>query len=274
MGLSDVSDLAWRVEEACINAWPSPRQVVQGHWLIRFSGGATRRTNSVNPLRAERHDPTEIVESAQALYRAQAQPALFRVPSIARGIDGQLEQMNFTYEGETCTLFADLSGATPTWDHGVDLTTKPTGEWLKAKARLTPLQDNEHWIYEAMLGAIVAPGAFAATRVGLEIVSVAYGVVHDGLLVVESVVTDPAHRQRGLARRTVGKLIDWACGQAASGAALQVVADNDAAILLYRSLGFTRELYRYHYRREPIHRPIARGGEARVQFTARNAGQS
>jgi ribosomal protein S18 acetylase RimI-like enzyme len=269
MGLSDVSDLAWRVEEACINAWPSPRQVVQGHWLIRFSGGSTRRTNSVNPLRAQSHDLTEIVESAQALYRAQAQPTLFRVPSIVRGVDGELEQMNFTFEGETCTLFADLSAASPTWDHGVELTTKPTGEWLKAKARLTPLQDYEHWIYEAMLGAIVAPRAFASARVDGQVACVAYGVVHDGLLVVESVVTDPAYRQRGLARRTVGKLIDWACGQAASGAALQVVADNEPAILLYRSLGFSRELYRYHYRREPIHRPIARAGEPKVQFTAR-----
>jgi N-acetylglutamate synthase len=268
MGLSDLSDLAWRAEEACINAWPSPRQVVQGHWLIRFSGGPTRRTNSVNPLRADSHDPSEIVEAAQALYRAQGQATLFRVPSIAGSIDGQLEQMNFTYEGETCTLFADLAEAVPTWDHGVELTTKPTGEWLQAKARLTPLQDTEHWIYEAMLGAIVAPRAFAASRVDGQIASVAYGVVHDGLLVVESVVTDPALRQRGLARRTVGKLIDWACGQAARGATLQVVADNTPAILLYRSLGFERELYRYHYRREPIHRPIARLGEAKVQFTA------
>jgi N-acetylglutamate synthase len=269
MGLSDLSDLAWRVEEACINAWPSPRQVVQGHWLIRFSGGPTRRTNSVNPLRAESHDPTEIVESAQALYRAQGQPTLFRAPSIARGIDDKLEQMNFTFEGETRTLFADLSKTAPTWDHGVELTTRPTGEWLQAKARLTPMQESEHWIYEAMLGAIVAPRAFAASRVDGQVASVAYGVVHDGLLVVESVVTDPAHRQRGLARRTVGKLIDWACGQASRGAALQVVADNEPAIMLYRSLGFSRELYRYHYRREPIHRPIARVGETKVQFTGR-----
>ena len=62
----------------------------------------------------------------------------------------------------------------------------------------------------------------------------------------------------------MGKLIDWACGQAAEGAALQVVADNAPAHMLYRSLGFDRELYRYHYRREPLRLPAARTGEGRV----------
>lgn len=256
MRFDDPGDLAWTVEEACLNAWPSPRQVVMGDWLIRISGGSTRRTNSVNPLRGGFHDPGVVLETAQALYRRQGQDTIFRIPSIAAGADRSLEALGYTFEGETCTLFADLTAVTPTWDHMVELTTRPTGEWLKAKARLSPLQENEHWIYEAMLGAIAAPRAFAASRVEGEIASVAYGVVHDGLLVVESVVTDERLRQRGLARRTVGKLLDWACGQAAKGAALQVVADNAPAHMLYRSLGFGRELYRYHYRREPLVRRV------------------
>jgi ribosomal protein S18 acetylase RimI-like enzyme len=264
MGFDEPAELVWRVEEACLNAWPSPRQAVHGDWLIRVAGGSTRRTNSINPLRAERHDPRDVLEPAQALYRAQGQDTIFRIPSMAIGADGPLEQLGYSFEGETCTLFADLAGVAPAWDHGVELTTRPTGEWLKAKARLTPVQDHDQWIYEAMLGAIVAPRAFAGIRVEDEIASVAYGVVHDGLLVIESVVTDERFRQRGLARRTVGKLIDWACGQAARGAALQVVADNHPAHLLYRSLGFDRELYRYHYRREPIWRSAARFVEQSV----------
>jgi ribosomal protein S18 acetylase RimI-like enzyme len=191
------------------------------------------------------------------MYRRAGQDTIFRIPSIASGADRPLENLGFSYEGETCTLYADLTAAAPTWDHAVELTTRPTSEWLKAKARLSPMPENEHWIYEAMLGAIAAPRAFAASRVEGQIASVAYGVVHDGLLVVESVVTDERLRQRGLARRTVGKLIDWACGQAATGACLQVVADNAPAHMLYRSLGFDRELYRYHYRREPVDRRSA-----------------
>ena len=35
--------LAWRIEEACWNAFPSLRQVLLGNWLMRFSEGLTRR---------------------------------------------------------------------------------------------------------------------------------------------------------------------------------------------------------------------------------------
>lgn len=248
--VSEAGDLNWRVEEACLNAWPSPRQVVAGDWVIRIAGGDTRRTNSVNPLRAAAHDPRQVLEAAQAVFRAQGQPTLFRIPDMVQG-DAVLEELGFSYEGGTTTLFADLSAAEPSWDEAVELTNRPTNEWLKAKAKMSAQSEQEQWVYEAMLGSIVAPKAFAASRVDGEIGSVAYGVVHEGLLIVESVVTDSALRQRGLARRTVGKLLAWACGQAAQGAALQVVSDNTPAIGLYRTLGFGRELYRYHYRREP-----------------------
>jgi len=71
-----------------------------------------------------------------------------------------------------------------------------------------------------------------------------------GLLCVESVVTDVTVRRRGYARRMLSALIGWARTAGAEGVCLQVEADNQPAISLYRSLGLA-ELYRYHYRREP-----------------------
>jgi ribosomal protein S18 acetylase RimI-like enzyme len=40
----------------------------------------------------------------------------------------------------------------------------------------------------------------------------------------------------------------WAAQNGARGACLQVFAANQPAIGLYQSLGFSAELYRYHYR--------------------------
>jgi N-acetylglutamate synthase len=243
-------DLTWRVEEACLNAWPSPRQVVFDKWLLRRSGGPTRRTNSVNPLRARSHDPTTIIEAAQRLYHASNQPALFRVPSMAHGMDPPLERAGFLAEGETCTLMADLGDALLADLHDVAIAGAPGTEWLSAKRRLTPVSDGGHQVYLAMVDAIALPKAFAAVRHQGQIVSVAYGAIHEDLLVVESVATDAGFRQQGFGYRTVGSLIGWARREGARKACLQVAADNVAGRALYRKLGFDTELYRYHYRRE------------------------
>ena len=96
-----------------------------------------------------------------------------------------------------------------------------------------------------------APAAFAAVRKGDVIVSVAYGAVHAGWLCIEAVATDPAWRGQGLASRTVQALMTWGAAQGAGRAGLQVQAENAAAQSVYRRLGFDRELYRYHYMRQP-----------------------
>jgi ribosomal protein S18 acetylase RimI-like enzyme len=99
-----------------------------------------------------------------------------------------------------------------------------------------------------MTATIIIPKAFASVEVEGRIVAKAYGAIHDDMLVLESVATDPAYRQRGYSRKVVSALLTWAKAEGAVAACLQVQADNVPALGLYNRLGFTRELYRYHYR--------------------------
>jgi ribosomal protein S18 acetylase RimI-like enzyme len=105
--------------------------------------------------------------------------------------------------------------------------------------------------YRRIVEAIVIPAGFVGLREDGEWTALAYGAIHDGLLCCESVVVDPLRRGRGYGRRMMSGLFAWGLARAAQAVCLQVSAGNDAGLALYRGLGLSRELYRYHYRREP-----------------------
>jgi ribosomal protein S18 acetylase RimI-like enzyme len=244
-------DLAWRVEETCWNAFPSLKQVLAGDFLLRFAGGVSRRANSVNPLRAEPGDIPAAIGAAEQLYRAQKQPTIFRVPTIVDPkLDSELARRGYTSEGETCVLHGPIGKVGAAADPEVQLLATPGPEWLAAMSFLQVHTAEQSATYSRIVDAIAIPVRFALLRVGAAPAALAYGALHDGLLCYESVITDPARRRQGLARRVVGALALWARDAGAEGACLQVEASNAPARALYRGFGLATELYRYHYRRE------------------------
>lgn len=241
-------DPAWRVEAACLNAWPAPRQIVLDGWLLRAAGGPTRRANSANPLHRGAAMDTGFIERAEAFYGALGLPAMFRIPDMARGIDGLLEARGCRLDAPTRTLFADMAALTGGDAAGVSVETAPGRRWLAARDRLSRSTREAGAAYRGIIGSILLPCGFAAATHRGRIAALGFGAVQDDLLVVESVMTDPALRRRGFARACLAGLFDWARGRGVRSAALQVTADNAAALALYRGLGFARDLYGYHYR--------------------------
>ncbi|RJF76676.1 GNAT family N-acetyltransferase [Rhodopseudomonas palustris] len=269
--------LAWRVEQACLDAWPALRSAMRGDWLLRFGEGVSRRANSVNPLHDRATSIAAYLDDFAALYRHHGQPLIVRVPTLLAGaaqINRELDQHGFGSEGETCTLLRDFGGerlvrdasatASPAVDasapdtfaaanasaaSGISIKPRPDADWLAAIARLQAQSPSHAAIYARVIDAIALPAGFAALRHDGRIAATAYGVLHGDLLVVESVVVDAALRGRGLGRRLMHAVFAWAISHGAKAACLQVVADNMAGHALYASLGFDHELYRYHYRR-------------------------
>lgn len=249
----ETTELSWHAEEACMAAWPAPRELLLEGWLLRASGGSVRRPNSVNPVRGGASDPGPILDIAEAVYGSLGQTPLFRVLSIAEGMDERLAREGYEAEGETLMLYGGIDGFDIAPGDSAELTVAPTREWLRARADLSEVGAAESRIYAAMLASILLPRAFATTREEGRIAALAYGVICNGLAVIESVITDKSRRRRGHGRRAVGRLLQWARNENAHGVCLQTAADNGPAISLYHSLGFTTELHRYHYRRKPPH---------------------
>jgi N-acetylglutamate synthase len=241
--------LQWRVEETCLNAWPALREVLLDGWLLRFSGGLTRRANSANPLR-----PVAQVarRGCETLYRRQGLPTIFRVLSLIDPVvDERLAAAGYTLEGATRVLYGEIRAIDAARDPEVRLLLQPTPAWFAAMAALQNHTAEQSGIYRRILGQLAIPAAFASLSVDGEIAALAYGAVHNGLLCYESVITEARRRRRGYARRIITSLAAWAKERQATGACLQVEAGNRPARALYEMIGLKTELYSYHYRREP-----------------------
>ena len=246
------ADLARRVEEACLNGWPALRHVVFDGWLLRFADGHTRRSNSVNPLAPSRCELRRKIAYCEILYARASLPTIFRISSNTEpGLDGALDSLGYgDREDETCVIHSDFTRHPPDRGAADLIEGAPSEAWLEAYARCS----GNHAAREAhrkILHALAVPAVFAAARASDgRLASLAFGAVHERIVCVNLVVTDPALRGQGLSRRTVSAVLSWARERAgAEGACLPVVASNTAAVALYHSLGFDAELYRYHYRR-------------------------
>ncbi|MEQ1752680.1 MAG: GNAT family N-acetyltransferase [Micropepsaceae bacterium] len=250
------ASLAARVEEACLNAWPALQEVHYDGWLLRLADGKTRRTNSVNVLRSSSRSFHEKIAYCEAFYRQHHLPPHFRILSNANdGLDAVLHQHGYDTADETATLYMDFSDSAlkPPRQHAQLIETAPSREWVDARLEIMGETGQARPKLEKILHQLSLPAVFAATR-GKEgrIDAVAKGAIHDAIVCLNLVATRSDQRRKGLSAICVTSILDWARGNGARGACLQVVAANTPAINLYQKLGFTRELYRYHYRTKAV----------------------
>ena len=247
-----------RVEEASLNSWPAPRQVLLDGWVLRFAGGYTRRANSATPLASEQDCPATLpskIVACEVLYAAQGLPVLIRTRSFGdTALVVALEARGYAAEGLSSVLWMPLGpGIKGNATESVELSqNRPGQDWLDTQARLSGCDVAAR---ARILDALAVPCAFAGVRAdGADspLVSLAFGAVHGGIVCLHLVATDPAFRRRGLSRCVVSTLLTWARDRAgAREASLQVAAENAGALLLYAGLGFQTELFRYEYHRQP-----------------------
>ncbi len=248
--------LAWRVEETCLNAWPAVREIVLCGWLVRFGEGLSRRNNSANPLSARSTIGDTVIAEAAARSTGAPRAARrsFACCSIAApAADRALAKAGFAAEAETCVLHGAIDGLDATTDPSVTLLPRADKKWFQAMSALQGHTAEQAPHLSPHPRRDLDPGrAFGRDpRRGTagRLAALAYGIIHDGMLCYESVVTDTRQRRRGHARKIVTALAGWAKAHGATDACLQVVAENTPARALYDQIGLTGEVYRYHYRR-------------------------
>lgn len=238
-----------QLEAVGFRAWPATSVHFDGTWAIRLTASfPSKRLNSVNPLdRADCANMEERVERAVQRFRTFGRIPTFRqTPLSPRSLEEHLELKGWRRLGETIVMLADISAID--FSDAIDqIPLKDTGRFVEAalsvRGRDPALKPG---LAEVIASINPACGMFVVEE-GSRPVSTAMCVQEGPLAGLVEVGTSRALRRQGHGRKIVASALKWARKQGAAKAWVQVAADNEAALALYRLFGF-REAYRYHYR--------------------------
>lgn len=233
------------LEASCRAALPALHEERAGDWLLRVSGGETKRVNSANPVVAGAR-VAEAIAPAARLYAAHRLPCRLRLTPLADpGADAMLAGADWAVVDPSWTMVAPLVSQ-PEAD-GVRICPRPDAAWLARAEPLSGRSDVASAIQARLLAALPGPVALAAIEADGEVIAAGYASIGESRAQLSDIVVAPSARRRGAGRRLVAALLGWAYAQGCGEAMLQVLADNEPARRLYRSLGFA-DAYPYHYR--------------------------
>jgi GNAT superfamily N-acetyltransferase len=245
-------NLVRHIEELAANAWPAQTVQHLGGWRLRFSGGSSRRVNSVWPNRPRADVPLDaalvIVEDFYQRHntvpRFQICPAALPgdLPEIlaARGYyaDAHTQVQTATVE----TVLAHTSQP----DCQTISANTLTEDWFHAYVTASGYSPESLPIRRGILSRIGPKRNFLQLSENGTPVAVGLGVVERGWMGVFCVVTVLQARRRGFASSLMHALTNWGAAQGAENIYLQVMEDNGPALRLYEQMGFLH-LYQYSY---------------------------
>jgi ribosomal protein S18 acetylase RimI-like enzyme len=214
------------LEHAAALAWPGTEQTWQDGWLLRAAGGYTNRANSAVPL-----DFSATIAALPPIvdwYRQRGLPAWLALPE-------RLSPIRAEGVKHTRVMVTELAAGEP--DPAVTLLDRPDAAWLTTYERDVPAE-----VLTAVVDGEVVFAAEPTAAVGRGAVTVAPDGTH--WLGISAVRVSDEHRRRGHARRLCQTLLAWGAQRGATRAYVQVLSDNEPAILLYHSLGF--RLHHHH----------------------------
>jgi ribosomal protein S18 acetylase RimI-like enzyme len=240
----DLSDIR-ALEERAFNAWPAQQTVLIGGWVLRLSGGYTKRANSANAL-LPAVPFAEVRQAAEVLYVRQGLPAIFRLSPLAPPeVDRALDAAGYALFDPSSVMVLELSEARVAPD--VEIAETPSPVWLDGFAAANGIAAAQRAIHDRMVSSIALPAAFAMLRENGAAIGFGLAVYEHGAVGLFDIAIAPAERGRGLGRTLTDALLQWGQRSGARTAYLQVLDRNTTARGLYAALGF-REAYRYHYR--------------------------
>ena len=237
------------IEIMLMRAWPSIEELTFDGWIIRSSGGYTKRANCVNPLYESYFDLEEKIEYCQKFYSEKKLPTIYKLMDspIGNKVDIFLEEKGLKKEEIVSVqeihiedLNFEVNSIEVIWEFDMlwfDFFTEENKMDAKEKELLKEIllknEENNFYVYK---------------KYGEKIVAGALGVIEDENVCLFNLFVKEQYRGNGYGREVVEGVLTEARKINVKRAYLQVLANNDKAVKLYEKMGFVHKYsswYRY-----------------------------
>lgn len=244
------------IEELAANAWRSAVEQHIGGWRLRFSGGNSRRVNSVWPNRTP--DTPELdtgLQLVEDFYERRGTIPRYQLCPAAEpeSLADRLSHQGYIFTAHTSVKTSPidrlLEAAQPPQVEQF-AASELTDVWFRIYTGASGYSERSLPIRRGILTRIGPAARFLLFKQEDQPAAVGLGVAERGWLGVFCVVTVPEFRRQGLAGAVMHALAAWGKGQGAEHVYLQVMDDNLPALALYEQLGF-EQLYQYFYAEKP-----------------------
>lgn len=235
------------IEAAAAVAWPPTESLTLGSWKLSAGDGFSRRRNSAVPAGPPPENLERRLGDVAAWYRVRGLPTLYRItPLCDPAIDGLLADRGLVLEAPTLVMSRPLESTKPAG--GVTESPVATSAWVETELAALDIDRSSVGPWLATIAMVPSPALFVVSTEDGEPVGAGFGVVVDELLGVFEIVVRAESRRRGHAGRIMDALHRFGVREGAKRVFLQVLADDERAIALYRSLGYGVS-HQYWYRR-------------------------
>ena len=204
-----------------LRAWPAAHEETLAGWQLRFTGGVTRRANSVLPHGPAPPDIDAALARVDAAYTERDLDPRFLVSPAASPptLDTLLAERGYAAEAVTLVQTASLPLQPLTAPEAIEVNVGAFDEaWLSAYAAAESLTLGEVEGRRGIHRRIRADAGYVTARIDGKAAGVGSVVVEDGWAGVHNMATEPEHRRRGAARAVL--LLAWASGRGATGSYL------------------------------------------------------